>query len=103
MAAINTLKLYDGTKCAILGSMLELDDSKAQHERLAVFLDGIDCIILIGKEMSVLQKKLKKCEWFPDVAAAMETINKAFLEYDVSLVKGSHGVGLWEIFSSGQP
>jgi len=94
--ALDTLKLYDGKKIAIMGDMLELGESEAEEHKaaLAKATDIADEVYLFGGVFSnlVLPDNCTHFENKSEIAGKIDT-NSA----QTILVKGSRGMKLEDI------
>ncbi len=87
-------------RIAVLGAMKELGDQSASlHADLADPIEqaGVDCAILVGKEMAPLVQRLEgklALAHVADAQAAKEALAGEMRAGDVILVKGSNSVGL---------
>jgi len=95
-AALDTLRAMPARRIAILGDMGELgDEALAAHQQLS--LDGIDCVVLIGAQMSAVAKETTKHQCFASLEAASERLSElaaSLTNGDTVLVKGSRMMGL---------
>ena len=87
-------------RIAILGDMLELGtDSQSEHENILHFAtqQGIDQIILVGKEFGKINFTNTKALHFDDNQAAKAWLQNQTLENTAILIKGSRGIKLEQI------
>lgn len=95
--ALDTLKLYDGYKIAVLGDMLELGETKV-NEHIAIMKKAsemADIVLLYGDIYSTIELE-KNCTHFSDKKSISKKI-KERTEPSTILVKGSRGMKLEEV------
>jgi UDP-N-acetylmuramoyl-tripeptide--D-alanyl-D-alanine ligase len=102
-AAFENLASYQGKKLAIVADMLELGkDAPKLHKELykPELFKQFDGIIAMGNLMhnfyDILPKHLQK-GYFPNLEALQQNLANLIKGYDVILVKGSRGTGLYKI------
>lgn len=98
----------EGRRLVVLADMLELGpDSKAMHVGMKAHLsDNFDHVFLYGSEMKALADRLQgrpfKVSHFEkaDKSGLMETLKQELRANDTLLLKGSNGMGLFEVIES---
>jgi UDP-N-acetylmuramoyl-tripeptide--D-alanyl-D-alanine ligase len=97
--ALTNFTKLNGSKLAILGDMLELDqESQKFHNQISPFLINIDCI-LVGKHF--INLNIENSYKFENYQILKEFLisNKSLLQsYQNILVKSSNGTLLWKLF-----
>lgn len=102
LAGLHYLQKRSGTKCFILGSILELGEmSKKIHTSLVSHFkkEKNMSFIFIGDETYCIHQKIKKSLYFPDVEEFLEYIRVHPLKEDSIYIKGSRMVHLDKIVS----
>jgi len=101
-------RMISGKKILVLGEMLELGESGAKsHQELGEFLQDIpfDELFYTGsfeKELALglgkyAGKKLRMCKSLEQIEEALKLEFCEGLEQGLILLKGSHGIGLWNL------
>jgi len=107
-AALETLKEFMAPrKVVILGDMLELGaDAKESHRALGekVIASGAHIVIAVGEHMQSLYDALllsgfssRQVYWFPDVFAALGSVQDIVRSEDLILIKGSRAMRMEKI------
>lgn len=102
LAGLQYLQKRNGSKCLILGSILELGDmSHKIHRALIPHFKKAKQIhyIFIGEETFCIHKKIKNSLYFPDVEEYLEYIRVHPMKEDSIYIKGSRMVHLDQIVS----
>ncbi len=109
LAALNLLAELDGHKVAVLGDMLELGPYEKQgHEIVGVRAAEVaDTLITVGALGHLIASAARQAgmrpgriKEFEDTNEAISHLQKALLEKDVVLIKGSHGIHMDRIVSA---
>lgn len=105
-AAFENLAGYEGKKLAIVADMRELGaESVKLHQQLykPELFQKLDGVVVMGEMMKhfydLLPKKLQKGH-YENVEALKKDLTQFTSEYDVILVKGSKGTGLYKIIEN---
>lgn len=99
MALSNFVAIKNGSKCIILGDMLELGEvSEAEHQKIADYIESntFSDVFLVGPEFkkTITSNDKKK---FDNVELLFNHLQKQPLENKLILVKGSRGIHLEKI------
>lgn len=106
MAALNLLNELQGTKCAVLGDMLELGLYEEQgHEMVGVrAAQVVKRLITVGHKAKTIARTARRSGLPDQMITSVDTVEEAinilrgtFTKDDVVLIKGSHGLHMEQI------
>ncbi len=96
MAALDSFSKMKGTKTAVLGDMLELEDEEGEHRRLGEWLEtsGIEQVFLLGPLMKFAAEEVKRSEHFESYEDLRKRISSQEFAGGFVLLKGSRKMAL---------